>query len=109
MSRNKDLKYRFVVGVPNAPRSSHFRLWTTKNEIYLSGRNIGGQFKVSFHKDGNRFAGYTKEHKDKFVSLGLWSLLRRDMDRWQNGVKLKDTLFWEFNLFFPRKPAKKPF
>lgn len=43
---------RFAVGSPADIRSSVWRLWGQKDELYLAARTFAGQIKVSFHKSG---------------------------------------------------------
>lgn len=47
----RDHAIRFAVGSDDGPQSSIWRLWTRAkwNDVYFSGRNLGGVFKVSLH------------------------------------------------------------
>ncbi|MBI3699419.1 MAG: hypothetical protein HY242_03100 [Afipia sp.] len=48
---------RFAIGTPEDLRSSIWRLWANRDDLYLAARSISGLTKVSFHKSGiNRFA-----------------------------------------------------
>src|SRR5688500_16694613 len=54
---------RWAVGSSGNVRSSTWRFWgNKKGDFYLSARSIGGLFKTSFHRDGNCFAGFTREY-----------------------------------------------
>jgi hypothetical protein len=57
---------RWVIGSPDGPRSSTWRLWSNKKgDFYLSVRTLGGIVKSSFHRDGLCSIGFTTEYLSK--------------------------------------------
>jgi hypothetical protein len=53
---------RFAVGSTEDIRSSVWRLWANKSELYLAARTVAGLSKISFHKSGIcRFAVVSTE------------------------------------------------
>jgi hypothetical protein len=44
---------RFAVGKPEGPRSTVWRLWTHKNEVYISAWSLASDVKISLHSSGD--------------------------------------------------------
>ncbi len=62
--RNKVL--RLAVGSLKGSRSGVWRFWSnSKGNFYVANRCLGGQVKISFHKDRNCHFGFTSEYADK--------------------------------------------
>ncbi|WP_155826646.1 hypothetical protein [Jongsikchunia kroppenstedtii] len=71
---------RFAVGSPDGPRSSTWRVWTskTKNDWYAAVRVLAGRQKWSFHRSGVwRHAFLTEEDAKPYLDED------RVMDRWE--------------------------
>lgn len=57
---------RWAVGAIDAKRSSTWRLWgDKKGDVYLAMRSLGGQLKVSIHRDRRCSVGFTKEFESE--------------------------------------------
>jgi hypothetical protein len=53
---------RFCAGTDGGTRSAIWRLWATRNDVYLSFRNLGGVLKVSLHETGDWRMALTSEY-----------------------------------------------
>jgi hypothetical protein len=53
---------RFCAGTAGGARSAIWRLWATRNDVYLSFRNLGGVLKVSLHETGDWRMALTNEY-----------------------------------------------
>jgi hypothetical protein len=73
---------RISIGTSQGKTSSQWRFWgNKKGDIYVSSRSMGHIFKISLHKDGNCFAGFTSEFKMRGTE-GLHNRSRH-FDKWQ--------------------------
>jgi hypothetical protein len=73
---------RIAVGTIEGKKSSQWRFWgNKKGDIYASARSIGNIFKISLHRDGKCFAGFTSEFKEK--RTGVLQNRSRHFDKWQ--------------------------
>ncbi len=63
MNKNKKTResYRFYISQSNN-RSCSWIIWSNKNDLYVSTRNIGGLFKASLHESGFLNFSLTKEY-----------------------------------------------
>lgn len=52
MGKTNEVDFRVAVGTPDGPRSSVWRGFSTKNEVYVSHGGMGGIHKFSFHSSG---------------------------------------------------------
>jgi hypothetical protein len=74
---------RWVIGSPNGPRSSTWRLWgNKKGDFYLSTRSLGGTVKSSFHRDRRCSIGFTEEYHPK-ARVRFPQVRSRHWRRWQ--------------------------
>lgn len=51
MSKKRALEVRIIVGSENGPCSSVWRVWSSRNEIYVAWGNLGHVEKISFHSE----------------------------------------------------------
>jgi hypothetical protein len=56
-----DLSIRVAVGNSTGPRSSVWRIWTNKNEVYAAHRTLAHIEKLSFHSSGICRRAFTNE------------------------------------------------
>jgi len=55
---------RIAIGTLAGAKSSAWRFWgNKKGDVYASARSMGNIFKISLHRDGKCFAGFTSEYK----------------------------------------------
>lgn len=74
---------RWIVGSPQGPRSSCWRLWgNKKSDFYLAVRTLGGIQKVSYHRDGWCQVGFTREYANR-AQQRFTEVQSRVMRRWQ--------------------------
>ena len=59
--QNIEFDLRFAVGQPGGPRSSVWRAYSNKNEVYVSHGGLGGVQKFSFHSSTICRHAYTRE------------------------------------------------
>lgn len=72
---------RWAVGEPSGRRSSTWRLWgDKKGDAYLAMRSLGGQLKVSIHRDRRCSVGFTKEFEQ--VARKRFGEASRHWKRW---------------------------
>lgn len=72
---------RWAVGQPDGQRSSTWRLWgDKKGDAYLAMRSLGGQVKVSIHRDRRCSVGFTKEFEQ--TATERFGAASRHWDRW---------------------------
>ena len=67
----KEFTVRFAVGKPQGPRGNVWRLWTRKNDVYISAWALTSVQKISLHESGVWRHAFTAEHFSKgspFVS-----------------------------------------
>ena len=88
---------RFAVGRSEDLRSSVWRLWPNKNELYLAARSIAGLSKISFHSSGIcRYAVVSKEP-------------RPPLDSWRRPGPSEPGVTPLFDLVFPPSPVANAF
>ncbi len=69
--------FRFAVGAPGEARSSTWRLWSCREDIYLVQRSHGGIHKFSFHKSGIcRWALIQEPRSGRDRAMVKWTELR---------------------------------
>ena len=56
------LNARIVIGRLDGPRSSVWRVWTSRDEVYVASANSGGIEKLSFHSSRICRKAFTSEH-----------------------------------------------
>ena len=82
---SRELKFvvRFAVGDgKHGARSSAWRIWRKKDDIYVAPRNVAGMFKGSLHASGACHVAVTAERHAQMVSAGTASD-RRQITTWQ--------------------------
>lgn len=63
MGRRRQLDGRIGVGNPSGPRSSVWRVWSWRNDVYVAWDGFGGTEKISFHAaNGLCRKAFTREH-----------------------------------------------
>ncbi len=99
-------KCRFAVGSPTGLRSGAFTVWTSRNDIYIAGRNIGGSMKTSLHESGKRHSGLTSTFFQEPGTLEMWGLANRHADEWIGGYQISETTTLEFAIAFPKSDLR---
>lgn len=61
LAKNEEVNLRVAVGSRNGPRSSIWRAFSTKSEVYVCHSGLGGIEKFSFHSSGICRRAFTKE------------------------------------------------
>jgi hypothetical protein len=61
---------RVAVGHDFGPRSNVWRIWTTRDEVYVAARSLAGDIKTSLHSSGLFRHAFTAESKSQFVPQG---------------------------------------
>jgi hypothetical protein len=59
-----------MVGTDPGPRSSVWRFWVTKDEIYVAARDLGGEVKTSLHSSGRYRHAFSQEARSPFAPSG---------------------------------------
>ncbi len=80
----REVAFRFAVRADNECRSGIWKVWSPPNasDVYISCREMKGDFKVSLHKSGHFLAGFTQPYEKKLREYGAWSGSRH-MERWK--------------------------
>lgn len=61
--------FRFAPGCGMRPAARFWKIWTQGNEIYASGRTLGGVAKVSVHQSGQIHYRLGPKHKQDFAPI----------------------------------------
>jgi hypothetical protein len=61
MTKKAKVDLRLAIGAPDGPRSSIWRAYSNKNEVYVSHGGLGGVQKFSFHSSGICRHAYTEQ------------------------------------------------
>lgn len=72
-------EFRFCVGEPTGPRSTVWKIWTNRNDVYLSSRASASHTKVSLHESG---VSQFSETSESFARTGRRNR-ERHIQRWQ--------------------------
>lgn len=94
---------RFGIGEPNLRRSTVWKLWTNKNDVYLASRVVGSELKVSLHELGSCQFSRT------FESLANTGMKNRDrhLQRWQRRpVYAESGVVHLFRIIFPESELR---
>lgn len=87
---------RFAVGEPEGRRSSVWRMWANKKgDAYLSVRSLGGQLKVSLHKDGRWHYAFDHAYAKKKGIPG------RFVERWERPEEFSDGFTLALRIYVP--------
>lgn len=70
MTRNK---CRFGVVSGDSRRSSPWSVWSQGNDVYVSPRTQGGNFKISLHQSGRWRLTFDAAYADRMNKLGVWA------------------------------------
>lgn len=95
---------RFAVGLANGPRSSIWRLWTSKkpkSDVYLAARPIAGALKASLHQSGVWQVSFTSEYVSTLRSRGSWPRASRHVDRWRRPTEISRGITLAFRIVIP--------
>jgi hypothetical protein len=98
---------RFAVGKPEGPRSTVWRLWTHKNEVYISAWSLASDVKISLHSSGDWREALTTEHAAKgspFVAPGQ----DRTIDKWQRPAEFVAGATKAFMIVVPSSEVTTP-
>ncbi len=82
MSRDEQVAYRFLVRAADGRRSATWRVWTGSrnsrptDDVYVAPRSLGGEVKVSLHRDGQCLYKLTQEANPR-ARLGDRQALQR--------------------------------
>lgn len=95
---------RFAIGSANGPRSSIWRLWTSKkpkSDVYLAARHVAGAFKASLHESGGWQVSFISEFVNTLRSAGSWPRDSRHVDRWQRPTEISPGITLAFRIVVP--------
>lgn len=92
----KKKEIRFAVGQLGNQLSPIFKIWNSKNDVYISGKFMGGTFKISLHESGIWTVAATTESK-----LELRPGNRR-MKAWKRPPEFKKGWTWGPHIAVPR-------
>jgi hypothetical protein len=84
-------EFRFGIGSATQPRSTTWKLWTRKNDIYLACREMGRWLKVSLHASGDWRIAWVRDAKrsstrDRIIER--WARPAPFRERWTEGIVL---------------------
>lgn len=104
-ARKGDPFIRFAVGSPEAGRSAVWRLWVRRSDVYIAGRYLGGDLKVSLHeaREHWRFA-FTREHMQRPEPL----VGDRLIDKWEQPREFAPGWTKAFVIFVPSSEIQRP-
>jgi hypothetical protein len=95
------------VGEPEGARSSVWRLWTHKNEVYISAWALASDVKISLHSSGIWRDAFTEEHVAKgspFVAPGR----DRAIDKWERPAEFVPGAIKAFVIVIPSSEVTTP-
>src|SRR5437870_785321 len=88
---------RFAVGTQDDLRSSVWRLWSNKNDLYLAARSTAGLSKISFHASGICRVAVTSRTP------------RAALANWRQPAELVPGVTCLFSIFVPPVVARQRF
>jgi len=91
---NKRFDIRFCVNNNKGGRSSIWRLWTLRNDVYLSVRSLGGIFKASLHESGQWQCSFSSTY---IANTGTPNKVRH-IDQWQRPEEIYPGLTLAFRV-----------
>jgi hypothetical protein len=101
MRARKNNLFRFGVKNSNGECSSIWRVWTNKNDGFLTTGRLGGQYKASFHESGHCYVGLTSE-LSKTLSGPPWNSQSRSFQKWVRKKEIeKNQRIQLIDLWFP--------
>jgi len=79
-----EVGFRFAVRADDGRRSGIWKVWSPRNasDVYISCREMKGDFKVSLHKSGDFEAGFSHEYEKQLREYGVWTDSRH-MEKWK--------------------------
>lgn len=103
MASKESAVIRVAVGTRDSLRSSVWRLWTHKGELYLAARSFASFSKFSFHKSGiNRYAVNAEIEREN-------SLSDRVFHKWRRGPEMYPGWTEGFGVLIPPRITQQPF
>lgn len=87
---------RIVVGEKGDQVSPVWKIWNTKNDVYLSGKFAGGAFKISMHASGAWIVAATSESGIELTPGN------RRMKTWHRPKQFKQGWTWGPHIVVPR-------
>lgn len=91
----------FAVGSTQGLRSSDWRVWTHKNDVYFQTAPLGGVLKVSLHESGRWQMSFTSEFVKKMQAKGQWPAISRHMSRWSRPREISPGVTLAFRIIIP--------
>lgn len=74
---------KFAIGSNGESYTSVWRVFSTRDDVYLTVISLGGFLKASFHADGNCHFGVTASYRDRLSSAGRQLPGGRHFARWR--------------------------
>jgi hypothetical protein len=101
MSR-KSQHLRFVVRDENNQRSSAWRLWTEKSDVYLSVRSLAHALKISLHASGQWQLSLTSPYYNQLVQNHDWDTSKsRHLRKWLRPPEYRPGVTIALRIIFP--------
>ena len=95
---------RFCVGSPEGGRSTVWRVWAHKQDVYIQSRMMGSQAKVSFHRTG--LAQWSRT--DEWVKRSGAGNADRHMVRWETPQPSAGRASLLFRIIVPASELQTP-
>lgn len=110
LTPRRNAALRVGVVAEDGRRSGTFGIYSAhargkeRADIYISGRAMGGDMKVSLHASGVRQVGLTEEHiRDNPLPPDR----SRHFDRWEHPVRINEEIDLEYVLRFPTRHLRE--
>jgi len=102
MSAKKSNLLRFGVKNTYGEFSSIWRVWTNKNDGFLTTGHLANQYKASFHESGLCYVGLSSELRKSLISDPAWKGQSRFFQKWERETEIKQNQFIQLlDLWFP--------
>jgi hypothetical protein len=109
MSAKKKNLFRFGVKNTNGECSSIWRVWTYKNDGFLTTGRLANQYKVGFHESGLCYVGLTSELRKTLIYDPAWNGQSRFFLKWEREKEIKKNQHIELlDLWFPSSHLDLP-
>lgn len=99
-------EFRFCVGSPSTERSSVWKIWVNKNDIYIQTRMMGSDSKVSLHESGQFQWSMTTEWMAKQTNRDLKNV-DRHIVRWKRPEILDGAAKLVFEIIIPKSELRE--
>lgn len=98
-------EFRFCIGDPHSERSSVWKMWTQKSDVYIQSRMMGSDMKVSLHESGTFQWSMTSEWLLKQPS-GTARNADRHITRWQIAKSKESVATQVFRIIIPQSELR---